>query len=102
MIKKVITHPQQSDMGSGFGEWQFDETPTLNEFLTYFKDTNNSWGTFAIRYSDGRILRLFDYNIYNKKQFYIDLNGWQYDFKIKSAKFEYCFMNENIVVNLEK
>jgi hypothetical protein len=48
------------------------------------------------------MLRLFDYDIYNKKQFYIDLNGWQYDLKIKSAKFEYCFMNQDIVVNLEK
>lgn len=101
-MKRKIISPQKSDMGSGLGKYEFENEITLKEFLEYYKNNSNTWGCFTIKYSDNQVLRKFDYDIYSKnKIFYCDLS-WENEIKIKEVKFEYCFMNEDIIVVLEK
>lgn len=100
-MERIITSPQKSDMGSGFGEYSFDKETTLKDFLEYYKNTCDSWGTITIIKADGDILRKFDYNMYNNNIFYYNLS-WELQCKIKHIKFNYCFMNENVDIRLER
>lgn len=43
-IHKIIIHPQTCDMGSGFGEFEFEENTTLKDFLEFYKNNSKTWG----------------------------------------------------------
>ena len=44
--------------------------------------------------------RIFDYNLHNDKQFYHNLSGWEYKFKVSKITSRACFMNEDITIEL--
>ena len=87
-MKKVIERPQISDMGSGFGSYQFSKNYTLREFLDYYKNTNKTWGTITI-FHDNKVVRKFDYNIYDNNQFYYHLAGVEYNMIVKEIVFTF-------------
>jgi hypothetical protein len=101
MIKRIVTDPQESDMGDGFGEFQFENSLTLNDILIYIRNNVKAWGTITIFKPNGEILRLFDYDLWQRDNFYINLS-WELKFKVKEAKFSYCYMNEDITIKLER
>ena len=43
-MKRIVTDPQKSDMGLGFGIWEFDKPTSLIEFLDYIKKNHKAWG----------------------------------------------------------
>ena len=98
-MKEIITKPQQSDMGSGFGYVEGASGRTLQEILDFYEKNSNEWGTVCIhRY--GSIMRKFDYDTYNNNVFYHHLSGWEYQLQVKEVKFDYCFMNKDIDIYL--
>lgn len=97
-FKSIITSPQASDMGSGFGHYEVAPGSTLKEFLKWFKGNCKLWGTMKIIDEDGDIVRYFDYDTWNNDIVYTNLGFWQYDSEIKKIEFSYCFMNEDIVI----
>lgn len=99
-FREVITDPQKSDMGSGFGYVECATDCSLKEVLEFYANNSNDWGTVCIhRYSD--IVRKFDYDTYNNNVFYHHLSGWEYQSIVKEVKFDYCFMNKNIDIYLK-
>jgi hypothetical protein len=96
-MKRIITHPQKSDMGSGFG--YIDAVGCTLEELLDFYAKNKTWGTVCI-HKNGEILRKFDYDTFNNNIFYHNLNGWEYRMTVKKAEFEYYFMNEDLDIYL--
>lgn len=98
-IKKIITCPQTCDMGFGFGKFEFEKNTALKDFLEFYKNNSKTWGNVTIREKDGKILRLFDYDIYNNNIFYYHLS-WELGSKLKEVNFDYCFMNENVEIIL--
>ena len=101
-MERVIIKEQTCDMGEGHGEWVFNKKVTLGEFLTHLKEQSHEWGTITIQYKNGDILRKFDYDTFNNSVFYICLSGWQKDIEIDKVKFNYCFMNEDVKIILNK
>lgn len=99
-MKKVITNLQKSDMGSGAGYVDGAAGCTLKEVLNFYSKNSKTWGTVCI-YRKGNIVRKFDYDIYNNNIFYHHLNGWEYKWIVKEAKFNYCFMCEDLDIYLE-
>lgn len=99
-MKRVITEPQKSDMGDGFGIYEFEKEDSLYDFLEWYKQCNHTWGRITIFDKKGQILRKFDYDLYDENQFYIHLSGWEYDLSLKEIKFNYCFMCENVEIYL--
>ena len=97
-FKGIITFEQPSSMGSGYGHYEFAPGSTLREFLKWFKGNCKLWGTMKIINKDGDIVRYFDYDTWNNDIVYTNLGFWQYDSEIKKIEFNYCFMNENIVI----
>lgn len=100
-MKRIVTDPQKSDMGLGFGIWEFDKPTSLIEFLDYIKKNHKAWGEIVIKESDGSILRRFDYDTYNNNILYTHLNVWQEKAEIEKVRFNYCFMNEDIDIKLK-
>lgn len=100
-MKKVITSPQKSDMGSGFGYVDGAAGCTLEEVLNFYSKNSKTWGIVSI-YHKGDIIRKFDYDTYNNNIFYHHLNGWEYELIVKEAKFNYCFMREDLDIYLEQ
>ena len=100
-MKRIIISPQKFDMGCGFGKFSFDKETTLKQFLEHYKKTCSSWGTITIIKADGDILRKFDYDMYNDSIFYYNLS-WELQCKVKKIIFNYCFMNENVDIRLER
>lgn len=100
-MKRTITHPQTCDMGSGFGIIEFEPNATLGDILKFYKQNVKTWGTCTIKYADGKILRKFDFDLYNNRTFYYHLS-WELDIKVKEVKFDYCFMSENLTIILDK
>ena len=47
-MKRVITEPQKSDMGNGFGTYKFDKEDNLYDFLEWYKQCSRTWGTITI------------------------------------------------------
>ena len=100
-MKKIITHPQACDMGDGRGYIELNPNTTLGQILDWYKNNSKTWGECIIKYKDGKILRHFDYDIYNNRQFYYKLT-WQLNFIVKEAKFNYCFMCEDLTIILDR
>ena len=100
-MKRNIIRPQQSDMGSGYGEYLFSDGTTLGDFLKWYKDNSNTWGVISIFYNDGCILRQFDYDLYHNNICYTHLS-WEEEILIKKIDFSYCWMSENVKVYLNK
>ena len=100
-MQENIIHTQQSDMGSGFGEYSFSNI-TLGQALKWFEENLYDWGEMTIQFKNGDILRRFDYDLYDSHLFYYHLNGWEYDLSVKKIEFSYCFMNKNIIIYLNK
>lgn len=100
VIREVITKPQKSDMGSGFGYVDGITGCSLEEILEFYAKNNKTYGTVCI-YRNGNIVRKFDYDTYNNNIFYHNLSAWKYQLTIKEVKFEYCFMNKNIDIYLD-
>ena len=90
-------------MGSGYGIYESDKNDTLKDFLDWFHKNANSWGVISIYYPSGHIMRKFDYSLYGNsgRCFYYCLS-WELDYKIDKITFDYCFMNKNIQIYLEK
>ena len=61
-MKRIVTRPQKSDMGSGFGYIDAVDC-TLEELLDFYAK-NKTWGTVCI-HKNGEILRKFDYDTFN-------------------------------------
>lgn len=99
-MKRIIDQPQKSDMGSGWGHYEIKEGLTLREVLDYLRENLKSWGTVTIYRGANDVVRHFDFDLYNNKIFYHHLSGWQYNFIVKTIKFDYCFMSENIDIYL--
>lgn len=99
-MKKIIDIHQKSDMGSGFGHYENINGKTLKEVLDWLEENTKTWGVITI-YNDNKILRKFDYELYNYHYFYHHLSGWEEDLKVSSIKFNYCFMYENIDIYLQ-
>ena len=99
VLREIITNPQKSDMGSGFGYVDGAIGCTLKEVLDFYVKNNKSWGTVYI-YRNNDVIRIFDYDTYNNNVFYHHLSGWQYQFIVKEVKIEYCFMNKDIYIYL--
>lgn len=100
VIREVITTPQKSDMGSGFGYVEGAAGCTLREVLDFYEKNNKNWGTVSI-YINGKIVRKFDYDTYNNNQFYHNLSGWEYQMTVKEVNFDYCYMFKNIDIYLD-
>ena len=92
--------PQTCDMGSSTGEYQIDDPISLRQALQELCNILNSWGTITILYPDKDICRIFDYDLYNDKQFYHNLSGWEYNFKVSKITSRACFMNKDITIEL--
>lgn len=101
-LKKIITKPQVCDMGSGFGEYKWDGDCTLGDVLKQLEKDLQDWGTITIKLYNEDIIRIFDYDLDNHKQFYHHLCGWEYNKKVKKIFFGYCFMNQDITIILER
>ena len=101
-MEKIITRPQTCDMGSGYGEITFNENDTLQDFFNFFVKEIKSWGVMTVYAPNKEIMRKFDYNLYNDKQFYQHISGWALSDKIDKITFDYCFMNENYYVYLKR
>ena len=99
-MKEVITNPQKSDMGNGFGYVKGVAGCTLKEVLDFYAKNSKDWGIVCI-HRNGEIVRKFDYDTYNNNVFYHYLNAWEYRFIVKEIKFTYCFMNKDIDIYLE-
>ena len=100
-MKKIITQPQVCDMGSGRGKIEFEPGTTLRQVLDFYKNNSRTWGECTIQYKNGEILRKFDYDIYNNNIFYYNLS-WELDYVVAEAKFEYCFMSEDLTITLKR
>jgi hypothetical protein len=101
VMERIVTRPQACDMGSGFGYIKINEKTTLKELLDYYRQNARTWGTCLIKYKNGEVLRKFDFDIYNNNQFYYKLS-WELDFLVQEAKFEYCFMSEDLTITLTR
>lgn len=99
-MREVITRPQMSDMGSGFGYVEGAVGCTLEEVLNFYAKNSKDWGTVCI-HRKNNIVRKFDYDTYNNNIFYHHLSGWEYNLTVEEVKFDYCFMNKNIDIYLE-
>lgn len=99
-MKKIVTQPQTCDMGSGFGKIEFEPGTTLRQVLDFYKNNSRTWGECTIQYKNGEILRKFDYDIYNSNIFYYHLS-WELDCIVTEAKFQYCFMSEDLTIILK-
>ena len=101
-MKRVITEPQRSDMGDGFGLYEFDKPTILEEFLKLYNNSK-TWGKFYIFDNHKLVAELkFDGMTINKNGRYQPL---QWDNKllyktIKEIKFNYCFMCEDVEIYL--
>jgi len=98
-MREIITKPQQSDMGSGFGYLEGANGHTLKEVLDFYKQNTNDWGTIRI-FRNGAVIRTFDYDTYNNNVFYHHLSAWEYQLPVEEVKFDYCFMNKDIYIAL--
>ena len=47
-MKKIITTPQMSDMGSGFGYIEGATGRTLEEVLDWYANNTKTWGVICI------------------------------------------------------
>ena len=99
-MEKIIDVPQKSDMGSGFGHYENINGRTLKEVLDWLEENTKTWGVITI-YNDNKIIRKFDYELYNYHCFYHNLNDWKGELKVSAIKFDYCFMYENIDIYLQ-
>lgn len=95
-MKRIIDMPQKSDMGSGWGHYEFTAGITLREALDELHKTLKPWGTITIFRDTTDVVRCFDFDLYNDKIFYHHLSGWQYNYTVRKVLFDYCFMSENI------
>ena len=99
-MKKIITKPQKTDMGSGFGVYEFSKKDTLLDFLQWHKNTGDTWGVISIFNKNNECIRKFDYDLYDNMTYYHHLSNWEYNLSLKEIKFEYCFMCEDIQIYL--
>ena len=101
-MKKVITEPQKSDMGNGFGLYEFDKPIILEEFLKFYNNSK-TWGKIYIFDNHNLVAELkFDGMGTNKDNRYQPLkwdNKLLYE-TIKEIKFSYCFMSEDVEIYL--
>lgn len=99
-MREVITMPQKSDMGTGFGYVEDAVGCRLKQILEFYANNSNEWGTVCIINRKGDIVRKFDYDTYNNNIFYHHLYGWEYQLTVREVKFTYCFMNKDITIYL--
>lgn len=99
-MREVITRPQKSDMGSGYGYVDGAVGCTLKEILDFYVKNSKNWGTVCI-HRKRDIVRKFDYDTYNHNVFYHNLSGWEYQLTVKEVKFNYCFINKDIDIYLD-
>ena len=100
-MEKVITRPQTCDMGSGFGKIEVEPNTTLRQVLEFYKNNSRTWGVCTIQFEDGEILRKFDYDVYRNDIFYYHLS-WELNWFVVEAKFQYCFMGEDLTITIRK
>ena len=100
-MKRNIIEPQKSDMGLGSGEYICPNKTTLGDFLKWYKDNAKTWGEITIVYNDGRILRKFDYDLWNNNICYTHFS-WEDSLPIREIKFYYSWMNEDIYIHIDK
>ena len=102
-MKRVITQPQKSDMGSGFGVYEFEKGRTLWDFMQWYRINANSWGVISIyNQNNGECIRQFDYDLYDENICYLRVAKWVYDLPLKEITFTYCFMCEDVKISLGK
>ena len=99
-MKEVVTNPQQSDMGSGFGYVDGVGGYSLREVLEFYSKNSKTWGVICI-YRNDSIIRKFDYDTYSSNKVFYHHLSWEYSLAVKEVKFNYCFMYKNIDIYLE-
>ena len=100
MIKAKQIYPQTCDMGSDYQIYEFTEETSLQETLIWIKHNLSAWGTVTIKTNNGEIIRKFDYDLYNDKQFYCNLS-WEKLKKVKKISSHSCFMSCDIDIELK-
>lgn len=98
-MKEIIDQPQKSDMGNGWGHFEFPLGTTLLDALSWIKANRKTWGTVKI-YRNTTCIRYFDFDLFNNKIFYHHLSGWEYKTLVREIQFSYCFMSEDITIYL--
>lgn len=99
-MQRIIDKPQACDMGHGSGHIEMPIPVTLEKVLNWLQENAYSWGVITIYNKDNKIIRRFDFDLYNNSLFYHHLNGWHYTTIVKEVKFNYCFMSEDIDIYL--
>ena len=100
-MKMIVDQYQMSEMGSGFGHFDFPEQTRLKQMLEWMEKNVREWGTVSIFRNDGRMIRCFDYDLYNKSIFYHCLGGWDYNLIVDKVTFEFCYMHNDISIYLK-
>ena len=96
-MRFIIDRHQQSDMGTGYGHIEGCEGVSLKDVLAWIEENACDWGVLTI-FCAGKMIRRFDYDVFNNHQFYHHLAGWYYASPVKEVKYEYCFMNKDIEI----
>lgn len=100
-MEKIITRPQCSDMGRGFGYYKLDGTTDLKTFLDWFKENEHSYGTFTIL--DGKdSIKEFDYDLYYGKGFNYNIEDCKLKKQVSEVTFSYCYMDITVFLKLKK
>lgn len=100
MITAKQIYPQTCDMGSDYKVYEFTERTNLMTVINWIKENFDSWGTIDIKFHDGDNFRKFDYDLYNKHEFYINLGGWERFLEVKEMSSHSCFMCCDIEIKL--
>ena len=98
MERKIIS-PQTCDMGHGNGKFLCPNGTTLEDFLKWYKEHSKTWGVITIINREGKIIRKFDYDLYNSNIYYYHLS-WERSLTIKEISFLYCWMMEEVEIHL--
>ena len=102
MLFRRRYEPQTCDMGFSYEEYIPRDTINLRELFKEI-ETWNCWGTITIMDYDNKVLRIFDYNVYNgEHQFYHHMSGFAYHLTINEVKCRSCFMNKDIEIYLNR
>lgn len=101
-IYKLITEPQKTDMGSGFGGYIFEKPLTLEEFFKFYNN-NQTWGKIYIFNNNNKIAELKFDGMHSNEFCRFKPLDWDKKLlskNINEIKFNYCFNLEDVEIYL--